>query len=276
MEIAGGVCDAGAVEIACLAHLTDLMFHRFDGQVVDRGYYIVIRTPTNPGYYSGNGLLFPRAPEPGDAARWLALFEAELPGAPHRMLAWDGDLAGDTTELAALGFDVHDNAVLATTGAPERRRAEGVVVRPVVGDQDWAAVRALNAACDERVGSSQAYDDYSDRLYARLRAMSEAGLGHWLGAFVGPRLVGQLGIYADGDLARYNSVETHPELRRRGICSALVTDAAHRALGELGARTVVIVANADSDAERLYRRLGFAEVGREHLAVRPPPQSATG
>ena len=35
---------------------TDLIFARFSGEVIDRGNYLVIRTPSNTGYHLGNYL----------------------------------------------------------------------------------------------------------------------------------------------------------------------------------------------------------------------------
>ncbi len=46
------------MQIRSLAYQTDLFFPRFDGEVVDRGDYTVIRTPSNPTFHWGNFLLF--------------------------------------------------------------------------------------------------------------------------------------------------------------------------------------------------------------------------
>jgi len=50
--------DAAPMQIRSLAYQTDLFFPRFDGEVVDRGDYTVIRTPSNPTFHWGNFLLF--------------------------------------------------------------------------------------------------------------------------------------------------------------------------------------------------------------------------
>jgi ribosomal protein S18 acetylase RimI-like enzyme len=87
--------------------------------------------------------------------------------------------------------------------------------------------------------------------------MVSAGLGAWFGTFVGDRLVGDLGIFCSGELARYQSVQTHPDFRRRGIAGALVYQAAIYALEDHNLETLVIVAEADSPAQRLYQSIGF-------------------
>ena len=50
------------MNIQSLGYRTDLFFPRFDGEVTDRGDYIVIRTPSNPTYHWGNFLLFNQPP----------------------------------------------------------------------------------------------------------------------------------------------------------------------------------------------------------------------
>ena len=45
------------MHIRSLGWRTDLIFPRFDGVVTDRGDYLVVRTPSNPGFYWGNFLL---------------------------------------------------------------------------------------------------------------------------------------------------------------------------------------------------------------------------
>lgn len=76
------------------------------------------------------------------------------------------------------------------------------------------------------------------------------------GAFYGDELVAQMGIFHDAQIARYQSVETRVTHRRRGVCSALLRHAAQWALRR--AQQTVVVAEADSDAGRLYRRMGFS------------------
>ena len=57
---------------------TDLNFVRFDGELIERADYIVVRTPANPTYWWGNFLLFDQAPQAGDAAEWSRFQAARL------------------------------------------------------------------------------------------------------------------------------------------------------------------------------------------------------
>jgi predicted GNAT family acetyltransferase len=104
------------------------------------------------------------------------------------------------------------------------------------------------------------------------RQLTEDGHATWFGAFCDGRLVSTLGIAGDGrGLARYQNVETHPDWRRRGLAGRLVYDAGTFALEELGARTLVMVADPDYAAIRLYRALGFTDGETQARLTRPAP-----
>jgi hypothetical protein len=66
------------LNLRSLAWRTDLIFPAFDGEIIDRGPFLVIRTPSNPSFYWGNFLLFDRPPGPGDEDRWPPLFADEI------------------------------------------------------------------------------------------------------------------------------------------------------------------------------------------------------
>ena len=89
--------------------------------------------------------------------------------------------------------------------------------------------------------------------------MVEAGHGGWFGAFADELLVCQMGLFSGGPgLARFQSVETLPEHRRRGLAGTLVAHTSRYGFEVLGARTLVMVADPDYHAIDLYRSLGFA------------------
>jgi predicted GNAT family acetyltransferase len=103
--------------------------------------------------------------------------------------------------------------------------------------------------------------------------MCEAGLGTWHGAFLGGDLVAQMGVVADpsSGLARYQNVETHPGFRRLGLAGTLTWHAGCSALAELPPEgTLVIVADPDDVAIRVYRSLGFTDTEPQVGLARPP------
>ena len=96
------------------------------------------------------------------------------------------------------------------------------------------------------------------RKAAHDRALCEAGHGTWWGAFVGDDLATVMGLVeVDGELGRYQSVETHPDFRSRGLAGTLVHRVGAYGLEERGLRTLVMVADPDYLAIRIYRSVGF-------------------
>jgi GNAT superfamily N-acetyltransferase len=69
-----------------------------------------------------------------------------------------------------------------------------------------------------------------------------------------------------GSTAEIDQVYVRPGWRGRGIGGALVAAAARAA----GAAETLIVADADGDSRRLYARLGFEPVWRQHVFTRRP------
>lgn len=246
------------------------MLIRWSSEVLDRGEYLVVRTPREPDFWMGNTLVV-APPAPGDGAdaaawlaRWQATFEEIFPRAAHRSLVVDGNVGADVdAAVAAAGWVMQRNLALVAERLPESRVPDGVRVRALAGDADWERVRAMAIASDEhaaRVTGGEPLDDVYREFVAQRgrtkRGWVEAGRGTWLGAFAGDELVGSLGIFWDGELGRYQDVVTHPAWRRRGVARALLSTAVRDALAH-GARRVVIVAMDGSDAARLYRAVGF-------------------
>ena len=73
-------------------------------------------------------------------------------------------------------------------------------------------------------------------------------------------MVSGLGLFRASDgLARFQSVETHPDARGRGLAGTLVYHVSRYGFETLGADTLVMVADPDYLAIRVYRSVGFNE-----------------
>lgn len=261
------------MEIRSLGLRTELALRRHAGSIVtEREGYLVVETPDNPTFWWGNCLLVPYAPVDEAAARaWVSAFEGELPGARHRTFYVDG-VAGEVDDLApfvALGFTPEPSVVLTATTVHEPPRPNrDATYRPLVGDDDWAQQVELSMA-----GSDPGHDLEFCTLKARAdRGLVEAGHGRWYGAFVEGRLVSSMGLFAASPgLARFQSVVTHPDARGRGLAGTLTHLVGRYGLDELGAQTLVMVADPGYLAIRIYRSVGFVD-GETLLAVerRPP------
>ncbi|MFJ3667309.1 GNAT family N-acetyltransferase [Streptomyces sp. NPDC090106] len=254
------------MEITSLGFRTDVSLLELGGSVVtDRGSHLVVRTPANPGFHWGNFLVFDTPPRPRDAARWSALFAAEFPETKHRAFGVDGTdgALGDIAEREKLGVTAAVNTVLTADRLALSTEPPQADIRALSSDDDWLQALELSFAC-HGLPSDDNGRRFAERRVAGYRSLCEAGHGNWIGAFVEGRLRAGAGLFAAGpELARFQNVETHPDFRRRGLASAVIHHAAQHAVPDPGVRTLVIVADPDDHAIRLYRALGFADTERQ-------------
>jgi GNAT superfamily N-acetyltransferase len=251
------------VDVTSLGFQTDLMVRGLEGsEVIDHPDYLTVRSPANPEFWWGNFLLLPARAADGPAAPWLELFQAEFPDAAHLALGLDGtgDPGSGLDGFAAAGLELTRDTVLtaeALRAPPQPNR--DAVYRPLAGDSDWQQAVELQATTDAAEGGL-ASRTFTEARYAARRRAAEAGHGAWFGAFRDGELVAQLGIFAvGGRLARYQDVGTHPAARRQGLAGTLVWQAGQYALGQLGASTLVILADPGEAAIRIYRSVGFTD-----------------
>lgn len=292
MTAAGPPATVMKVSAAALGFRSELIFHRADGEVIDRRAEHgcrVIRTPSNPTFYWGNYLLFDRAPRAGDAQRWPALFErliaAEQPLCTHRAFGWMEDVAGDIDAFVADGYARNNAVVMQTTDVPGAPAPtldaclRPLPLRGVGAEHEWSALVELSVATRRPEYGEEGYRAFARSSVERWRALCASRQGSWFGAFIDqagsrPRLAAALGVYVerepeDGErLARYQSVMTDIAYRRRGLCRALIATAARYAREDLHADRLIIVAAAGEMPEQLYASLGFVAAGLQRGMLR--------
>ena len=261
--------------VASLGYQTDLMLLGLQGSVIEqRAGYQVVHTPANPPFYWGNILLLDGPPAPGTVSSWMSTFAREFPGAKHVALGVDGadGDAGDQAELVTAGLAIERNTVLSTgmTNPPPRPN-QTAQFRILDSDADWLAALELQEA-GHPDGPSQGWQGFLGRRLQARRQMQAQGLGAWFGAFQDGRMVSGLGIFGDGSgIVRYQDVDTHPEHRNQGLAGTLVYQAGQYARKEMGARTLVIVAEPGGPAIRIYRSVGFDDAETQVQLQREPP-----
>jgi GNAT superfamily N-acetyltransferase len=246
---------------------TDLELIARRGTIVDRGDYLVACTPDDPEYYYGNLLVLPHPPRANEISSWTRRFTDELrhPAIKHVTLCWDG-ITGDVgprAELVAAGFEVDVDIVMTAQTVRAAPVPAGIAIRPLEPDE-LPAVAELGFAIADR--HDDIYRRFLHRRAAWKRDLVAAGEARFWGAFDGDRLAGSLGIVWLHAVARYLDVQTAASHRKRGIASALLAAAARDARRD----TLVIIADPDGDAERVYTRAGFRVLERTASACRRP------
>lgn len=261
-----------------LGLVTELGLAATRGRITGRGDYLVVETPDDPGYYYGNLLVLPAPPQLGEVAFWSRRFADELgenPEIRHVTLWWDGTTgdAGAVDELRAAGFELQRTLVMTSTRVAAQEAP--LPIRLLTPDEVLATADLAWTVGDRH---DEAYRAFCNRRAAWHRDLVVRGMARFHGAFVdGPmaastaepvaeQLVASLGLVELGDLARYQDVQTHPAYRGRGLASALLVAAAEARR----APTVVILAEPDSIAARVYERVGFRIAERTVSACRRP------
>ena len=257
------------MEVRSLGYRTDLAILALEGsQVTDHGDHLVVRTPSNPDYWWGNFLLLQDL-GPGSGSVWMARFTAGFPGAQHVALGLDETDAATIGPDELAGMTMEQNAVMtaASVHAPPHPNTEADF-RALNGDADWR--QSFELASTVHAGEPGGEVGFLSARLAAIRALAEAGHGTWFGAFLDGTLVSQLGLITGiTGLARYQSVETHPATRRRGLAGTLVWHAGATALaGET--RTLVMVADPGDAAIRVYRSVGFTVTESQVSFIRQP------
>ena len=256
-----------------LEFATDLMVQ--DGQTEIQRFddRFVQRTPDEPNYWFGNRVVFYEPPKSAD--NLIAQFHSDIPEAKHICISWDvPNLSIQSVKdvFESTGLRLEQGDVLALR--QDLRRAdvpEGINIRPLVSASDWQQSEAIGRADLLKNDAPEAGLDtfLKNKTTARQEQIAK-GLGQWFGAFDGDTLAGDMGVFNDDRLIRYQSVQTHEAYRRRGICSALLCTCLDWARSRAPNALPVIVANADTDAGRLYRRAGFSLAETTIAAYRAP------
>ncbi len=221
-----------------------------------------MRTPNLPGFFWGNFLLFAKPPTSGDFDRWRERFKSEVgdqPGVEHEAFGWDSPSGamGDVESFKSAGFVPFSSAVMtADHVSPSPHLNFDVVTRPVTTADEWDAA----ALCEANYTSDSTPNHRIEARIASYRGMSRTDSGEWYGAFLEGRIVGGLGIYKVDETGVIEAVSTHPDFRRRGIGRSAVYQATRHAMENLGIRELLLIADDEGDAKRMYEQLGFRTV----------------
>lgn len=261
------------MEISSLGWRTDLaMLEQSGSTVADHGAHLVVRTPDNPLFWWGNFVLLATPPRDTDEANHaLDTFTQEHPEARHVAIGVDGT-DGDVgllQPLVDLGLEPDVATVMTATAVHEPARPNlEATYRTLESDSDWDQQVELSGVGED---PSAYHRDFCVARAAAQRGLVDRGHGAWWGAFDGDRLVSSMGLFsASTGLARFQNVKTHPDARGRGLAGTLVHRVSRYGFEELGATTLVMVADPDYLAIRVYRSVGFVDGERQLMVERQP------
>ncbi len=250
------------MKIDSKAFLTDLFFHRFTGIVLEYDEFLVIKTPTNPTFFWGNLLYFKNPPTPYSYLLWKELFNDQFKtmGVEHMTFAWDsitGDVGSPELFLND-GFNLETSIVMvADTIVKPKKINHELQIKLIDNESDWEKVIENHVLCRAEHFQEIPYRKYAAKKIADYRLMIKDQKGFWVGAFLGERLVGDLGIFAQNGLGRFQTVGTHPDYRRQGICSTLVYQTCLFAMEQMQVKEFIMVADPFYHAAKIYESVGF-------------------
>ncbi len=237
----------------------------------------IVSTISRPDFWFGNYVVLKAHPDDETRKRAWMLCKSLFPasgGYKKHILLWE-TIASDQSHSApeeqelvnAEGIETLHRDVMLFEDAGCAKRREGVTggkISKVVQNEEWRDVQKLllgNASQEERSFLTWQLDQY--------RVLCEAGSGLWLrGMNSTGRAVSTLGIYVSARYARFQNVFTEPSSRGNGYASALIERAIAEVTKDRKIRSYVIVADRDSDAQRLYKRLGFRNMSTQHIKIR--------
>ena len=261
----------------------DLIFLPGSGSITrfDGGFRIL--TPSNPTYWWGNTLHFDRPPTADDVARWPALFRtlvhAVQPGSLHMTFGWSGDRRGAIEGFLDRGFRYDETIALAVDRndvviAPKPNRSAPVL--PVAGD-DWDSLLALMVETRDEAHSAAGYTEFMQRSFDSWQRLEAAGQGRWFAVRDAGRVIAALGVFAEAQrgadgrrIGRFQHVVTHPSKRRQGLAGTLVEHASRYAFAELDVDTLLIAADENDVARRVYEACGYRIRSRHRGLERGP------
>jgi N-acetylglutamate synthase-like GNAT family acetyltransferase len=258
-----------------LGYKTDCIIRNFGGTIEECENYYIVRMPDNPTFYSGNSLLFRSPPNKGSFENWMEVHDKEFGlDSAHVTFGWDSEERGEVSTFEENGFSVEMDSIMHLVSLGSVRPSlVDIEIKKIACDEDWEAVVELQLLHSEEEGISDVFRKFKSDLFKTYRKISSHSHGDWWGAFVGSKIVGNLGLYFDENNAvgRFQSIGTHPDYRKKGICSNLLWSVCRYAQEVVGVSELYICADVDSAAFRLYQGLGFDVCGVQYEAMLPCP-----
>lgn len=249
------------MKLKSLSLRSNMIFARSESEIIERESYLVIKTLSNPTFHWGNYLIFKKPPVDGELTNWINIFQREFSHYEefqHYVFTWDEPIEPKSPDYLTHQFALEKSISLqASSLSLPKHYNKNIVVRVLTSERDWEEADELQVLTRDPKFSYDEYKDFKNKLSKSYLKLIGEQRGARFGAFLDDILVADLGIYFEGDLARYQSVVTHPEYRNQGICATLVYESGKHALRNWNVKTLAMEADPDYHAARIYESVGF-------------------
>lgn len=250
------------MQVTSLAFKTDLFFHRSSGSVTSCENCLVVKTPDHPTFFWGNFLYFSSPPKENDLLEWKAKFHLHFKAMEidHMAFAWESPegQVGEIEQFLSDGFEIERSAVMSASHIIRpAKMLTNLLIRPIASEAEWEQVIDNQVFARDQKFTEGPYRKFTIKKMNNYKKMIEEKKGLWMGAFFNGKLVGDLGIFYESGLARFQAVVTHPDFRRLGVCSTLLYKTCQYAGEHFRVSEFVIVADPDYHAAAVYESLGF-------------------
>lgn len=233
-------------------------------KVTDHGSYWCFSTPNFDDYWMGNYLFLKTPPTLGSLSGWQELSYAAFSNRPllHKLvLVW---CTQDTWSHEACGFEI-DYSVMLSAEAPKLFPPPAQVEIVPVSKENWAKV--VHLALSEIDPKDFRHLAYTRRRFEAYAQTIACGRGTWWTAVCEGEVIGSSGFFSDGRIGRFQEVTTARSWRRRGIATALVSHIAVNFKSTHPLTKILIAAEPNSQAERIYQHIGFNSFALQYTAI---------
>jgi GNAT superfamily N-acetyltransferase len=234
--------------------------------------YTVYRASLFPTYYSGNGLALEQGGR--SLAEWEAMHARHFPVDSYEHRTFTFDDRAEFAPLVAAAKAHHYHCAyehflhLARAPAAVPPPPEGLVLRQVRTEAEWKEMQRFD---DEQNSDEDWYEEGESALFEKDRFVSQAVGICWdyLADAETGRMRAKVGSFTRDGVVSLQDVMTDRTMRRQGLATGLLHMVIERYRGE-GMDHFSLSADRDEEAIRIYRRLGFRDVGSKIVMMTYP------
>lgn len=246
-----------------LGYLTDSFFLEDAREIIAYDDYTFVRSPNQPDFYFGNFLLLNSPPKGADKEKLERTFKKHFTDeqVKHFTFCWSGEKKEDIAVFLEAGYELDEVFVLAGKSAdliPLEEKNEEVNIRAFESEEDWEKWKALEFLELPSGFSEAGYKNFIEGRAEVYQKLYQKGQGNFYGAYIEDKLIASAGLFHQKNIGRFQSVKTHKDYRRKGICKTLVFYICEVGFQQLD--TLVIAADKGYHALEIYKKLGFKEM----------------